>query len=84
MKMMAKISHFHCFAASIELETCPAEWLQQLQIASLGSEANTPMLKMTYLCVLVWAGEGVWSHWQVLRWEGSREDRQEMRAGGNI
>jgi len=34
------------------------------------------MLKITYLCVLVWAGEGVWSQWQVLRWEVSHEGRQ--------
>ena len=53
-----------------------AEWLQQPQTASLLSKANTLMLQMAYLCVLVWAGEGVWSRWQVLRWEVSLEGRQ--------
>jgi len=45
------------------------------------------MLQMAYLCVLVWAGEGVWSQWQVLRWKVSLEGRQWKReeiskAGG--
>jgi len=31
---------------------------------------------MTYLCVLVWAGERVWSQWQVLKWEVSQEGQQ--------
>ena len=63
----------------------PAEWLQQPQVASLGSEANTPMLQMAYLCVLVWAGEGVWSQWQVLRWEVSLEGRQwEISKAGSV
>jgi len=65
-----------------------AEWLQQPQIASLSSEANTPTLQMTYLCVLVWAGEGVWSQWQVLRWEVSLEGRQwereEISKAGSV
>jgi len=39
------------------------------------------MLKMTYLHVLVWAGEGVWSQWQVLRWEVSQEGRKWGRKG---
>jgi len=74
---MAKKTLFGCFAATVEVQTLrPAEWLQQPQVASLDSEANIPMLQMAYLCVLVWAGEGVWSQWQVQRWEVSLEGRQ--------
>ena len=62
-----------------------AEWLQQPQTASLLSKANTLMLQMAYLCVLVWAGEGVWSQWQVLRWEVSLEGRQwEISKAGSV
>ena len=31
---------------------------------------------MTYLCVVVWAGEGVWSQWQVLSLGVSQEDQK--------
>ena len=73
----------------MEVQTLrPAEWLQQPQIASLGSEANTPMLQMTYLRVLVWAGEGVRSQWQVLRWEVSLEgqhwEREEISKARSV
>ena len=80
LKYYAKVSHFCCIAATVEAQDttghCICRGLQQLQIASLGPEANTPVLKMTYLCVLVCTGEGMWSQWHVLRWEVSQEGRQ--------
>jgi len=71
----------HCGGTRNYQTLRPAEWLQHLQIASLSSEVSIPMLKMTYLHVLVWAGEGVWSQWQVLRWEVSQEGRKWGRKG---